>query len=97
MQRQLTKNQLKMNNTEFIYFFLGALSLFVGILVHNPLKKLWHAIKSWIFHRKPQQNIQSQIDEIREQLASRDRNRTYNIRRDVREYLKEIMLTKDNK
>ena len=91
-----------MNNTEFIYFFLGALSLFVGILVHNPLKKLWHAIKSWISHRKPQQNIycddlQSQIDELKEQLASRDRNRTYNIRRDVREYLKEIMLTKDNK
>ena len=94
-----------MNNTEFIYFFLGALSLFVGILVHNPMKQLWYAVKSWISHKLTSKsqpkvycdNLQSQIDELKEQLASRDRNRTYNIRRDVREYLKEIMLTKDNK
>jgi len=91
-----------MTNTEFIFFCLGALSLFIGLLAHNPMKQLWHAVKSWISHKltpKPQprvycDDLQSQINELKEQLAARDTNRKNNVRREVRDYLQEL---RDNK
>lgn len=35
-------------------------------------------------------DLEQQVNNIAEQLASRDRNRKHNIRRDVREYLQEM-------
>lgn len=92
-----------METTNFIYFSLGALSLFAGMLVYGPVKLFWNTIKSSISFRKPQQSVvyyddlQKQIDELKEQmdnlaeiLASRDRNRKSNTRREVRDYLEEL-------
>lgn len=93
-----------METTNFIYFTLGALSLFAGMLVYGPVKLFWNTIKSSISFRKPQQStnvycddLQSQIDDLKEQvdnlaeaLASRDKNRKSNTRREVRDYLEEL-------
>jgi len=63
-----------MERINFIYFVLGALSLFVGILAQPYVKQLWSAVKSSIRHRKNTKpnvycdDLQSQIDELKEQM-----------------------------
>ena len=93
-----------METTNFIYFTLGALSLFAGMLVYGPVKLFWNTIKSSISFRKPQQStnvycddLQSQIDDLKEQMDNvaansyrREANRKNNIRREVRDYLAEL-------
>jgi len=69
------------------------------------LPKYWYAFKTHIrrvFTRKPKTNVycddlSKRIDDLEEQInniaeiqATQQRNRKYNIRRDVREYLKEL-------
>ena len=69
------------------------------------LPKYWYAFKNAIkrvFTRKPKTNVycddlSKRIDDLEEQInniaeiqATQQRNRKYNIRRDVREYLKEL-------
>ena len=89
-----------MENTEILYFTLGAVSLMVGILVYNPVKQLWYVIKSSISPRKNTQpttdyqqqinDLQTQVDNLAEKLSTRDVNRKYNTRREIRDYLKEL-------
>ena len=99
-----------MENTEILYFTLGAVSLMVGMLAYGPMKQLWYVIKHSISHRKnikvdmlantnkielgilKQQvnDLQTQVDNLAEKLATRDHNRKSNIRRDVRDYLAEL-------
>ena len=93
-----------MERMNFIYWFIGVLSMWVGMLAYTPMKNLWYVVKSRIPHRKPQQStnvycddLQSQVNELKEQLdnvaetlATRDRNRKYNTRREVRDYLAEL-------
>ena len=97
-----------MTSNEFIFWFIGVLSMWVGVLAYRPMKNLWYVIKSSISHKKPQQStnvycddLQSQVDELKEQidnvaerLAQRDSNRKYNTRREVRDYLEEIKNSK---
>lgn len=92
-----------METTNFIYYFLGMLTLFVGILIHPWVMGIWTIIKSWFTSKKSKQpnvycdDLQSQIDELREQLDNvaansyrRETNRKSNIRREVRDYLAEL-------
>ena len=97
-----------MTSNEFIFWFIGVLSMWVGVLAYRPMKNLWYVIKSSISHRKPKQptmwycdDLQSQVDELKEQinnlaerLATRDSNRKNNTRRVVREYLEELKNSK---
>jgi FtsZ-binding cell division protein ZapB len=95
-----------MEKQEFIYFVLGAGSLFVGLLVQPYMKMGWQWLKSQISHRFPPKpaidataviNLQQQIDELKEQMNNvaknayrRETNRKNNVRREVREYLNEL-------
>ena len=93
-----------MEKMNFIMFCLGAGSLFVGLLIQPYVKMGWQWCKSLISHKKPTpptmwycDDLQSQVDELKQQLdnvaetlATRDRNRKYNLRRDVRDYLAEL-------
>ncbi len=92
-----------MEKMNFIYWFVGVLSMWVGVLAYGPMKNLWYVIKSRISHRKNTQpnvycdDLQSQVDELKKQLdnvaerlAQRDSNRKYNTRREVRDYLSEL-------
>lgn len=92
-----------MENTEILYFTLGAVSLMVGMLAYNPVKQLWYVIKSSISPRKNTQiigtdplilskleDLQTQVDNLAEVVSRRDKNRKHNTRRDVREYLAEL-------
>lgn len=92
-----------MEKMNFIYFCLGALSLFVGILAQPYVKSGWQWLKSLISLRKPQQSnvycydLQAQINELKEQVDNvaknnyrRESNRKSNIRREVRDYLEEL-------
>ena len=83
----------------FIYFVLGAISLMVGLIAQPYVMMVWNAFKSRIKRKKNTQptldrlaieDLQSQIDNIAERLATKDRNRKNNIRRDVRDYLAEL-------
>ena len=93
-----------MEATNFIYYFSGMLTLFVGILIHPWVMGIWAIIKSWFTSKKPKQqsniycdDLQSQINELKEQLDNvaansyrREANRKNNIRREVRDYLAEL-------
>jgi hypothetical protein len=37
-----------MEKMNFIYYLLGVFTLFVGIIAHRPMKRLWHALKTRI-------------------------------------------------
>lgn len=92
-----------MTSNEFIFWFVGVLSMWVGVLAYRPMKNLWYVIKSSISHRKNTQiigtdplilskieDLQTQVDNLAEALATRDKNRKNNLRRDVRDYLQEL-------
>lgn len=92
-----------MERMNFIFFCLGALSLFVGILAQPYVQMGWQWFKSLISHKKPQQSnvycddLQAQINELKEQMDNvaansyrREQNRKSNIRREVRDYLAEL-------
>lgn len=83
----------------FVMFCLGAFSLAVGLIVMPYVSMLRNAFKSRVRREKNTQptldrlaieDLQSQIDNIAEKLATRDRNRKNNLRRDVRDYLAEL-------
>jgi len=93
-----------MERQEFIYFVLGAFSLAVGFIVQPYVKAVWKWCKSLIPHKKTHninnkdieyllckiEEQQKQIDNVAETLATRDKNRKYNTRREIREYLEEL-------
>ena len=92
-----------MEATNFIYYFLGMITLFVGLLIHPFVMRIWGYCKSFLPKRKSKPSIvyyddlQFQINELREQLNNvaansyrREQNRKNNIRREVRDYLTEL-------
>ena len=88
-----------MEKVNFIMFCLGALSLAIGLVAMPYVSMLRNAFKSRVRRGKNTQptldrlaieDLQSQIDNIAEKLATRDRNRKNNLRRDVRDYLAEL-------
>ncbi len=91
-----------MERINFIYFFIGVLSMFVGMFVYPYVTKVKMHIKQYFTKKKhtPKvycDDLQSQIDELKEQLdnlaerlATRDANRKNNTRREIRDYLEEL-------
>ena len=91
-----------MENMNFIMFCLGALSLAIGLVAMPYVNQLWYALKSRIKRRKNTPNVycddlskridelDTQVNNLAERLATRERNRKYNTRRDVRDYLAEL-------
>ena len=91
-----------MESRDFIYFFIGVLSMFVGMFVYPYVTKVRMHIKQYFTKKKhtPKvycDDLQSQIDELKEQLNNvaenhyrRETNRKNNIRKTVREYLEEL-------
>ena len=90
-----------MERDNFIMFCLGAFSLAVGMVIQPYVKALWQWCKHSISHRKNTQptspTIQQQIDDLQSQIDNvidvkynRDTNRRSNVRREVRDYLKEL-------
>ena len=91
-----------MNQTEFIYFFIGVLSMFLGMLIYPHVSKVKMFISQYFTRKKHTPNVycddlqsqindlQTQVDNLAEKLATRDRDRRSNLRRDVRDYLKEL-------
>ncbi len=89
-----------MERNEFIMFVLGAVSLAAGMVLQPYVKAVWQWCKSHITHRKNTQStptIQQQIDDLQSQIDNvidvkynRDTNRRSNVRREVRDYLKEL-------
>ena len=79
-------------------FCLGAFSLAVGLVAMPYVSMLRNAIKSRIrrgkntitLDRVAIEDLQSQIDNLAERLATRERSRKNNLRRDIREYLEEL-------
>ena len=76
-------------------------SIVTSALPYMP--KYWHAIKMRIrrvFIPKPKYNtdrlekrvseLEEQLNNLAEKVATKDKNRKHNIRRDVREYLAEL-------
>ena len=81
----------------FIMFCLGAGSLFVGMLIYPTLQKIGDWLKKLgktevIINTSQSQidDLQTQVDNLAEVLAIRDKNRKYNTRKEVREYLAEL-------
>ncbi len=89
-----------MERENFIMFCLGAFSLAVGMIVQPYVKALWQWFKSHIPHRKNTQSttdyqqqiddLQAQINNIIETKYNRETNRKNNVRREIRDYLKEL-------
>ncbi len=89
-----------MERNEFIMFVLGAVSLAAGMVLQPYMKAVWQWVKSHIPHRKNTQSttnyqqqiddLQSQIDNIIEVKYQREQNRKNNVRREVRDYLKDL-------
>ena len=82
----------------FVMFCLGAFTLAVGLVAMPYVSMLRNAIKSRIrrgkntitLDRVAIEDLQSQIDNLAERLATRERNRKNNLRRDIRDYLEEL-------
>lgn len=87
-----------MSKTEFIYFFIGVLSMFIGMFIYPHIQRLRMHIIQYFTRKKHKPTIdaaavillQQQIDELKEALQERDKNRRNNLRRDIRDYLKEL-------
>lgn len=88
-----------MEKMNFVMFCLGAFSLAVGLIAMPYVSMLRNAFKSRVRRGKNTQStldrlaiedLQSQIDNLAERLATREKNRKYNTRRDVRDYLAEL-------
>ena len=84
-----------------IYFTLGAVSMVVGMILYPYIQQF----KSWCWRltknrdvitfnitdmEKRMSDLEQQVDNLAEVVSTRDRNRKYNTRRDVREYLAEL-------
>lgn len=87
-----------MEKMNFVMFCLGAFSLAVGLVAMPYVSMLRNAFKSRIKREKNTitldrvaiEDLQSQIDNLAERLATRERNRKNNLRRDIRDYLEEL-------
>ncbi len=88
-----------MTQTEFIYFFIGVFSMFIGMFIYPHVLRFRMHIMQYFPRKKHTSNtiqqsqideLQNQINNIAERLATRDNNRKHQVRREVREMLKEI-------
>ena len=94
-----------MESRDFIYFFIGVLSMFVGMFIYPYVMQVKMHIKQYFTRKNTKPaidateyfNLQEQIDELREQINNvatnhyrRETNRKNNIRKTVREYLAEL-------
>lgn len=89
-----------MEKMNFIYFCLGALSLFVGMLLYPTLQRVFTRIKS-MFKRKSRSvasnememrltRLEKQVNEALKYAKKRDSDRTSKTKQIVLEYLKEL-------
>ena len=88
---------------EILYFTLGAIALALGLIAKPYVDVVVMRLKR-LFTRKERtiednnievivnqiNDLQTQVNNIAEQVATRDRNRKYNTRREVRDYLSEL-------
>ena len=88
---------------EILYFTLGAIALALGLIAKPYVDVVVMRLKR-LFTRKERtiednnievivnqvNDLQTQVDNLAERLATRDHNRRSNIRRDVRDYLSEL-------
>jgi len=91
-----------MEQTNFLMFCLGAFSLAIGLITQPYVMMVWNAFKSRIRRGKNIPNVycddlSKRLDEMEEQMNNlaknhytRESNRKNNIRREVRDYLKEL-------
>lgn len=82
-----------MEKMNFIYFCLGALSLFVGMLLYPTLQRVFTRIKS-MFKRKPRSmainEIEVRLTRLEKLWDRRESDRKTKVRNQVLEYLKEL-------
>ncbi len=88
---------------EILYFTLGAIALALGLIAKPYVDVVVMRLKR-LFTRKERtiednnievivnqiNDLQTQVNNIAEQIATRDKNRKYNTRREVRDYLAEL-------
>ncbi len=91
-----------MDKLWIIYFTLGAISMVIGMIIYPHVLKMRMHIMQYFTRKKHTPNVycddlQSQVDELKKQLdnvaetlATRDKNRKYNTRREIRDYLEEL-------
>ena len=79
-----------MKNTEFIYFTLGALSLFAGILIKPTLDAVYKRVVLML-KRKPRKvvpnDFESRLIALETKVSKRESNQRTFIRQEVKEYL----------
>ena len=82
--------------TPFAYFTLGALSLFVGILIKPTLDAIYKRIVA-MFKRKPRKAstndfdaIKTRLDELEKYTKQKEYNHRAFIRSEVKKYLLEL-------
>ena len=85
-----------MGKLEFIYFGLGALSLFVGMLLYPTLQRVYQRVKR-VFKRKSYKAsphycdaLSTRIDNLEQSIKIRETGRKNKTRKIVIEYLNEL-------
>ena len=87
-----------MNLTPFAYFTLGALSLFVGILIKPMLDNVYKRIVV-MFKRKPRKVLTNDFDAIKtrlDELEKYTKQKEYNLRAFIRSEVKKYLLELKN-
>ena len=87
-----------MNLTPFIYFTLGALSLFVGILIKPMLDNVYKRVVA-MFKRKPRKVSTNDFDAIKtrlDELEKYTKQKEYNLRAFIRSEVKKYLLELKN-
>lgn len=92
-----------MDRINFIYFILGVFSLALGFIIKPyadalvmRLKRVFTTKKRTIEDNNIEvivnqiNDLQTQVNNLAEAVATRDKNRKYNTRKEVREYLAEL-------
>jgi hypothetical protein len=87
-----------MERLNFIYFCLGAGSLFVGMLLYPTLQRVFTRIKS-MFKRKPRSvasdEIEARLERLEKLWNRRESDRKNKTRKIVLEYLTELKNEKE--
>ena len=85
-----------MEKMNLIYFALGAISLFVGMLLYPTLQRVYQRVKS-MFKRKSHKAsphycdaLSTRIDELEQSIKIRETGRKNKTRKIVIEYLNEL-------